>query len=275
MTREVQSGLYEGEVFHRRVRPRLHSLSYRVFYMLLDLDELEHLSRRSRVFSHNGFSLFSFHDGDHGDGSGGPLRPWVETQLARAGVEADGRISVLCFPRVLGYVFNPISIYFCHRRDGSLAAVLYEVNNTFGDRHSYLIPVGEGEGDAEMLTQACDKAFYVSPFLPVTGRYDFKLLRPGQRFALTIRESDAEGAILTASFAGQRKPFRDRDLLAAFFRHPLMTLKVVAGIHAEAAKLWRKGLRLVARPAAPASPVTIVKPAVPLRDKSGTIVPPA
>lgn len=274
MTREVQSRLYEGEVFHRRVRPRLHSLSYRVFYMLLDLDELESLSRSSRVFSYNGFSLFSFHDGDHGDGSGRPLRPWVEAQLARAGIEADGPVSVLCFPRVLGYVFNPISVYFCHRRDGSLAAILYEVNNTFGDRHSYLIPVGEGEGDAEMVAQACDKVFYVSPFLPVTGRYDFKVLRPGQRFALTIRESDAGGAVLTASFAGRRKPFHDRELLAAFFRHPLMTLKVVAGIHAEAAKLWRKGLRLVARPAAPASPVTIVKSAVPIRDEGGAIIPP-
>lgn len=274
MNIEAQSRLYEGEVFHRRLRPRVHELSYRVFYMLLDLDELDGLSRRSRLFAHNRFSLFSFHDADHGDGSGAPLRSWIEAQLLRAGIGiAGGRISVLCFPRVLGFVFNPISVYFCHRPDGSLAATLYEVNNTFGDRHSYLIPVEAGT--AGTLTQDCDKAFYVSPFLPVAGRYHFKLLRPGARFALTIRECDADGPMLTASFAGRARPFRDRDLLAAFIRHPLMTLKVVAGIHVEAARLWRKGLRLAARPAAPASPVTIVKPAVSLRDNSGMIVPPA
>lgn len=270
----AQSKLYEGEVFHRRLRPHVHELSYRVFYMLLDLDEIGSLARRSWLFGHNRFSLFSFHDGDHGDGRGGSLRSWVEAQLLRAGIDiAGGRISVLCFPRVLGYVFNPISVYLCHRPDGTLAAVLYEVNNTFGDRHSYLIPVEEGAADA--LTQDCDKAFYVSPFLPVAGRYHFKLLRPGARFALTIRESDQDGALLTASFAYRAKPFRDRELLAAFFRHPLMTLKVVAGIHVEAARLWRKGLRLAARPAAPASPVTIVQPAVSFRDKSGGAAPPA
>lgn len=270
MKHETQSRLYEGKVFHRRLRPRVHALSYRVFYMALDLDELPSLARRSRFFAHNRFSLFSFHDRDHGDGSGKPLRMWVEAQLARAGIETGGgRILVLTFPRVLGYVFNPLSIYFCHRADGSLAAMLYEVNNTFGDRHSYLIPVADGE--AQTVEQGCDKAFYVSPFIPVSGRYHFKVARPGTRFALTIRESDGEGALLTASFTGEARGFRDRDLLTAFLRHPLMTLKVVAGIHLEAAKLWRKGLRLAARPAAPVSPVTIV----PFRDKAGSVLPPA
>ncbi|MBO6634236.1 DUF1365 family protein [Parvibaculum sp.] len=269
MKHETHSRLYEGKVFHRRLRPRVHALSYRVFYMALDLDELPALSRRSRLFSHNGFSLFGFYDRDHGDGSGRPLREWVEAQLARAGVEiAGGRILVLTFPRVLGYVFNPLTIYFCHRSDGSLAAMLYEVNNTFGDRHSYLIPVADGE--AQTVEQACDKAFYVSPFIPVSGRYHFKVARPGSRFALTIRECDSEGALLTASFAGEARGFGSRDLLMAFLKHPLMTLKVVAGIHLEAAKLWRKGLRLAARPAAPASAVTIV----PFRDNAGSILPP-
>lgn len=268
MKGKTASRLYEGKVFHRRLRPRVHALSYRVFYMALDLDEVPDLARRSRLFAHNGFSLFGFHDRDHGDGSGRPLRSWVEAQLMRAGIGIEGgRILMLTFPRVLGYVFNPLSIYFCHRADGSLAAMLYEVNNTFGDRHSYLIPVADGK--AETVTQGCDKAFYVSPFIPVSGRYHFKLTRPGERFALTIRESDGNGALLTASFAGERRGFRDRDLLAAFLKHPLMTLKVVAGIHLEAAKLWRKGLRLTARPAAPASAVTIV----PFRDDANPAFP--
>jgi DUF1365 family protein len=266
---ELQSRLYEGVVFHKRLRPRAHELSYRVFYMLLDLDELPDLARRSRLFAHNRFSLFSFHDRDHGDGSGRPVRQWVEAQLLRAGIDTGGRILALSFPRILGYAFNPLTLYFCHRADGSLAAMLYEVNNTFGDRHSYLIPVEDGA--AETLTQECDKAFYVSPFIPVRGRYRFKLLRPGKRFVMTIRESDGEGALLTASFSGNAARWSDAALLGTFFRYPLMTLKVIAGIHVEAFRLWRKGLRLAVRPAAPASPVTIV----PFRDNSGTPIPPA
>lgn len=269
MTDKMQSRLYEGRVFHKRLRPRAHELSYRVFYVLLDIDELPALARRSRLFAHNRFSLFSFHDRDHGDGSGSPIRQWVEAQLMRAGVETGGRILVLTFPRILGYAFNPLTLYFCHRKDGSLAAMLYEVNNTFGDRHSYLIPVADGA--APTLTQECDKAFYVSPFIGVRGRYHFKLVRPGERLTMTIRESDGEGALLTASFAGEAAPFNDRALLGAFFRHPLMTLKVIAGIHLEAFRLWRKGLKLAERPAAPSSPVTIV----PFRDNSGAVVPPA
>lgn len=263
MTEMPQSRLYPGRVFHRRLRPRVHELSYRVFYMLLDLDELPALHRRSLLFSYNGFSLFGFHDSDHGDGSGRPLRGWIEAQLARAGIDTGGgRILALTFPRVLGYVFNPLTVYFCQRADGTLAAMLYEVNNTFGDRHSYLIPVADG--GAEAVTQECEKAFYVSPFIPVAGRYRFKLLRPGARMALTIRESDEAGALLTASFAGEARAFSDGQLALAFLRHPLMTLKVVGGIHIEAFRLWLKGMRPAARPAAPASPVTIV----PFRDEA-------
>lgn len=260
MTEMLRSRLYPGRVFHRRLRPRVHALSYRVFYMLLDLDEVPVLHRRLRLFSHNGFSLFAFHDADHGDGSGRPLRDWVTAQLDRAGIAAGGRIEVLTFPRVLGYVFNPLTVYLCHRTDGGLAAMLYEVNNTFGDRHSYLIPVGDGA--AETVSQGCDKAFYVSPFIPVTGRYHFKMLRPGKRLTLTIRESDGEGALLTASFAGEARGFSDGQLALTFLRHPLMTLKVVGGIHIEALRLWLKGIRLAERPKAPSSPVSIV----PFRD---------
>lgn len=262
MTDGVQSRLYPGRVFHRRLRPRVHALSYRVFYMALDLDELPELARRSRLFAHNGFSLFGFHDSDHGDGSGRPVRQWVEAQLARAGIETGGgRILALTFPRVLGYVFNPLTVYLCHREDGRLAAMLYEVNNTFGDRHSYLIPVEDGA--AETVSQSCEKAFYVSPFIPVKGRYHFKMLRPGRRVTLTIRESDEGGALLTASFTGEARAFTDRQLALMFLRHPLMTMKVVLGIHVEALRLRLKGMRLAERPGAPASPVTIV----PFRDE--------
>ncbi len=255
MSEGVHSRLYTGAVFHRRLRPRVHALSYRVFYMLLDLDEVPALARASRFFAHNRFSLFSssrqrsrrrIGAAAPGLGRGAACaRPSIET--------GGGRIEALCFPRVLGHVFNPLTVYFCHRADGALAAMLYEVNNTFGERHSYLVPVEAPH--AGTVSQTCDKAFYVSPFLPVAGRYHFKVLRPGARLTLTIRESDGEGALLTASFAGTARAFTDGQLALAFLRHPLLTLKVVVGIHWEALRLWLKGIRPAARPAAPSSPV--------------------
>ena len=151
------SGLYQGAVTHKRLRPREHALRYRVFMLLLDLDELPDLFRRLRLLSRGRFGLMSFDAGDHGDRSGAPLRPQIEQRLAAAGIEAGGPIRLLCMPRVLGYGFNPLSLFFCHRRDGRLAAILYEVTNTFGERHAYLIarvagdqigvPFAEGVGD--------------------------------------------------------------------------------------------------------------------------------
>jgi uncharacterized protein len=249
------SCLYFGSVMHERLRPRRHALRYRVFSLFVDLDEIPTLADRLALFSHNRFNLFAFHDRDHGPRNGGALRSYVERSLACAGIALDGgAIRLLCFPRMLGYVFNPLSIYFCHHRDGDLRAILYEVRNTFGEMHSYLIPVS---GTNAVLRQSCDKEFYVSPFMGMECRYEFRLSLPGDRLAVTIRQTDAAGPILHASLEGRRVPLGDRALLQAFLRYPLMTLKVIAGIHWEAAKLWRKGLRPLPRPAPPRDAVTI------------------
>ncbi|NIJ41533.1 hypothetical protein FHS78_001823 [Parvibaculum indicum] len=253
-----RSRLYAGSVFHRRLRPRRHELRYGVFYMLLDLDELDGLDRGLAGFAHNRFAPVSFHDRDHGGGDGRPLRQWIENQLQRAGLTVrGGRVELLTMPRIFGYAFNPLSIWFC--RDGSdrLIAVLYEVRNTFGDRHCYLFPVAPGDTH---IDQRCDKAFYVSPFMAVEGEYRFRLMEPGARFSLTIRESDGEGTLLTASFAGEAKSLSASGLAGMLLRYPLLTLKVVAGIHWEALKLLAKGLRFRSRPAPPASPVTVIAP---------------
>lgn len=248
--------LYFGKVFHRRLRPQRHELAYRVFYMLLDIDRLAETDAGHRCFAYNRFGLFSFYDRDHGPGVSRPLRPWVEAQLARAGLALEGgRIDLLTFPRIFGFVFVPLSIYYCHNPAGDLVAVLYEVNNTFGDRHSYLIPVRDKA--TRLHAHECDKAFFVSPFVPVKGRYHFKLMQPGEQLSVVIRESDAEGALLSAAFTGQRQAFSDGALLGALVKYPLMTLKVVAAIHWQAALLFGKGLRVVDRPAAPAAPVSI------------------
>ena len=250
------SAVYLGAVTHQRFAPRRHHLRYAMFEMLFDLDETPTLSRRLRLFSHDAFNLVSFHDRDHGDGRAS-LRSWVEETLDRAGAPIDGgRILLLCMPRILGHVFNPLSIYFCHHRDGALAAMLYEVNNTFGERHSYLIPVTNPAG--QPIRQSCAKAFHVSPFLDMAMTYDFQITPPGETLATTVHGRDATGALLiAATFTGVHSEVTDATLAHAVLTHPLLTLKVVAAIHFEAAKLLLKGLRLHPHPPAPSEPVSV------------------
>jgi uncharacterized protein len=253
---ETASCIYTGTVMHRRFKPRTHRLNYRVFWCLFDLDELPYLPSRLRFFSLKGFNLFGFRNADHGDGSDRSLRVQVEAHLATAGINlGGGAIRLLCMPRLLGFVFNPISVYYCYDRRGALKALLYQVHNTFGQRHSYLIPVDSKPG--EPLEQSCLKAFYVSPFMDMDIAYRFRVQAPQERVSLVIESSDALGPVLFASLAGERQPLTDGALLRAFLSFPLMTLKVVAGIHWEALKLWIKGMRMRRRPPAP-SPITIV-----------------
>jgi DUF1365 family protein len=256
----LASGLYTGSVTHTRTRPKKHRLSYRVFWFLLDLDELEKLSARLKLFSLGGFNLFSFREADHASAQHIPLRQQIERTLADADIDLDGgAIRLLCMPRVLGYVFNPISVYFCHRNTGELAAILYEVTNTFGQRHSYLIPVDPDEAiKRQSIKQSARKVLYVSPFIDMNITYDFRVMEPAETVSLTVRGSDDEGLLISASMIGMRSEFSDRALLRAALTHPLLTLKVVGGIHWEALKLWLKGVRLVHRPAPPSSSVTFV-----------------
>lgn len=250
--------LYHGAVTHRRLRPVGHAFAYRVFSLLVDIDRVSEIDKASRWFSRNRFNLFAFYDADHAFGVAETVSAGVRTLLKSHGYRADGRILLLCYPRILGYVFNPLSIFYCHDAHGRLEAALYEVRNTFGGRHSYLMPV---EDDAAVIRQSADKKLHVSPFMAMNQAYAFRLSRPGDTLSVFIHQTDDEGPIFNAAFAGRAEAMSDAALLKAFFRYPLMTLKVIAAIHFEAGRLFIKGLRLKGRAPDPAEPVSAIAPA--------------
>lgn len=255
-TLEPAAALYPARVMHRRLIAPFYRFVYRVFYLLLDIDRIDEAARSLRLFSHNRFNLLSFHDRDHGAQRPGQLRQWAERLLAQNGVSLDGgRIRLLCMPRLLGYAFNPISLWYCEHRDGTLRAVIAEVRNTFGERHCYLL-ASDGRPLPYEQAQDKDKCFHVSPFLDRIGRYRFTLGRPGERLRVLIHETREGVPILDAALAAERLPLTDAKLLGQVLRMPLMTLKVVAAIHWEALKIWLRGAKFHPKPAPPTETVT-------------------
>jgi len=237
----LASGLYAGVVTHVRFGPRRHRLRYRIFMLLIDLDEQAELTRRLKLFGPG--RLFAFRERDHLEPGRGPLKAQVEAHLAAAGLAHGGPVRVLCMPRLLGRAFSPLSIYFCHDGDGRLSAVLYEVNNTFGERRAYLMAAGP----ERPLRQACGKDFFVSPFMDMALTYAFTLAPPGERVGVRVQASGQE-PVLVAAFHASRRELSDTALLRAWLGHPTMTLGVLAAIHWEALKIWLKGEPLRPRP---------------------------
>ncbi len=253
---EAAGFLYSTRVMHRRLVAPFYRFVYRLFHLLLDVDRIGELAQRLRLFSRNRFNLVSFHDRDHGGGEAGGLRAWAERLLAAEGIRLDGgRIRLLCLPRVLGFAFNPIAVWYCEHRDGTLRAVIAEVRNTFGEKHCYLIASGGRpityEGPHEK-----DKCFHVSPFLDLVGRYAFRFSAPGEVVRVLIHETREGVPILDATLAGERRALTDGALLRQVLAMPWMTLKVVAGIHWEALKLWLRGAKFHRKPAPPAPEFT-------------------
>lgn len=243
--------LYECRVIHRRPgRPR-YRFSYRVYCLLLDLDRIDEAAASTRLLSRNRFNLFAFHDRDQGPRDGSGLRPWVEGVLAGQGIAlAGGRIRLLCLPRVLGYVFNPVGLYYCEHADGGLRAIVVQVHSTFGERHCYVLHAAGAAMDYA-CPHAKAKVFHVSPLLPRSGRYRFRFSEPGERIGLGIRLFPEGGSspVFAMALVGHRHPPTTRNLLRLFLRIPLMTMKVTAAIHWQALKIWLRGGRLHRRPA--------------------------
>jgi DUF1365 family protein len=240
--------LYFGDVMHARLKPMGHRFSYRVMSLLIDLDRLAEADRQSPLFAVNRAALYSFNEFDHGDRDGSSLRAYAQRCAAARGIDlTGGRVLLLCYPRLLGYTFNPLSAYFCFRAGGELALIIYEVRNTFGELHPYVLPVQPGETSAAGIRQQQDKLFYVSPFIEMATRYRFRVSPPGESVKLRILETDHEGPLLAATFSARRRGLTTAALLRSFFSLPLVTFKIVAAIHWEALRLWLKGARLVPR----------------------------
>ncbi len=247
------SALYIGHVSHARLLPFRHSFRYAVFTLLLDLDALP----TARIFSYNRFNILSFHDSDHGAGDGRSVKDWAIQQLRLAGLSPDPHwtFKLLCFPRLWGFTFNPLAIYYCFDSKGDVQATICQVSNTFGERHSYILC---NTGEPKLLQAR--KVFHVSPFMPTDGQYRFRLPVPGAALNVMIKYLDDSGATrLIATQTGAAKAATSANLLRAVLGHPLMTLKVVAAIHWQALTLWRKGATFYRKPAPPARAVSIDK----------------
>ena len=233
----MNSCIYNGEVTHTRFKPVRHFLKYKTFSLLIDLDEINILDKSIGIFSHNKFNIFSFYDKDHGDRDGGNLKDWVISNLKKFQIKENiTNIKVLCYPRILGYVFNPLSIFYCYEKD-KLVAIFYEVKNTFNEQHTYIFKIKNNEE----IIQKCRKKFYVSPFMDMETFYNFKLINPNDKLSVFIKQTDADGTILTATQTGDKKEFSFKQLAINFIKYPLMTIKIISSIHYEALLLWKKG----------------------------------
>jgi len=236
-----------GTVRHRRLRPAEHAFAYPTYFLMLPMRALR--TAPGTALRRNRFGLMSFHDRDHGDGRDDAL-DWLDELLAAEGVhDAAGEVWLHTYPRVLGYVFKPVSFWYCHRADASLAAVVAEVNNTFGERHCYLLTGPEVGFGRELVAR---KVFHVSPFCSVQGRYRFRFMRTVERTVARVdHDDDAGGALLQTSVSGELGPLTPGSVRAAFFGMPMMTLGVIGRIHWQALRLWLKRVPFVTKPQPP------------------------
>ena len=238
----MTSSIYNGTVIHKRFKPKVHFFKYKVFSLLIDLSELNVLEKKINFFSHNSFNLISFFDKDHGERDGSSLIDWVKKNLKENNILfEDIKIKLLCYPRILGYVFNPLSVFYVYDKKDDLISILYEVKNTFGEQHTYIFKVKNDN----ILQHSCSKKFHVSPFIEMNCNYFFKILKPGEKISVIIDQYQSNEKLLYASQDGKRVAFTSIELIKSYLKHPLMTFKIISAIHFEAFKLWAKGIKFI------------------------------
>ena len=239
----INSAIYNGQVIHKRFKPKVHHFKYKVFSLLIDLSELEILDKKVNFFSFNKFNLISFHEKDHGERDGSSLKLWVQKNLEKNNIQhKDIKIKILCYPRIFGFVFNPLSVFYVYNLEDQLISILYEVKNTFGEQHTYIFKVLK---DSNLIQNNCSKKFHVSPFIDMNCNYFFRLLKPGSKISVIIDQYDSEDKVLYASQDGIRSDFNTKQLIKSYLKHPIMTFKIIIAIHYEAFKLWAKGIKFI------------------------------
>ena len=237
------SCIYNGQVIHKRFKPKEHFFKYKVFSLLLDLSELQLLEKELKIFSYNKFNILSFYDIDHGPRDGTSIISWVKDNLKNSNIYSEEiKIKLLCYPRVFGYVFNPLSIFFVYDKNSNLVSILYEVKNTFGEQHTYVFKIDKNN---KLFEHSCKKKFHVSPFIEMNCLYYFKILKPENKLSVVINLNDENGKLLFASQDGQKRELNNKNLVISYLSHPLMSFKIIGAIHFEALKLWLKGVNLV------------------------------
>ena len=236
------SCIYNGKVIHKRFKPKEHYFKYDVFSLFIDLSELKIIDNEIKFFSYNKFNLISFFDVDHGNRDGSNVKEWVKENLIKKNIKFQNiRVEILCYPRVFGYVFNPLSILYIYNENNELISIFYEVKNTFGEQHTYIFETK----DQTLIKNKCNKKFHVSPFIDMECEYNFSVTKPGDSISVIINQYDKEGKLLFASQDGKSQDLTTKNLILNYLKHPLMTFKKIVAIHYEAFKLWFKKVKLV------------------------------
>ena len=240
----INSNIYNGTVIHKRFKPKKHFFKYSVFSLLIDLSELDYLDKQVRFFSYNKINLISFYDKDHGNRDGTSIIDWVKKNLNQNSISSENiKVKLLCYPRILGYVFNPLSVFYVYNNQDKLIAVLYEVKNTFGEQHTYIFKINNSD---KLLQHSCLKKFHVSPFIEMDCKYFFRTLVPDKKMSVVIDQYDNnDEKLLYASQDGYIADLKISELLKSYIKHPLMTFKIIIAIHFEAFKLWSKGIKFI------------------------------
>ena len=237
------SFIYSGNVVHKRFKPKIHYFKYKVFSLLIDLSEIDLLDKSLKIFSYNKFNIISFYNKDHGARDGSSIKDWVIDNLKKNNIDTnDIQIKLLCYPRIFGYVFNPLSVFYIYDKNFNLISILYEVKNTFGEQHTYIFKTDETHN---LIQHMCKKKFHVSPFIEMNCIYFFRLLKPGNKISVIIDQNDKDGKILYASQDGVKSELSNINLIKSYLKHPLMTFKIILAIHFEAFRIWTKGIKFL------------------------------